>query len=151
MIVIDIDDREVTQALERLRRKLSDLTPAMREIAQALESETERRFEQEGPGWTPLAASTIRQRRKSGHWPGKMLQRRGDLVRSIESDAGPTYAVIAASKKYAAIHQLGGKAGRGRKAAIPARPYFPVEADGSLTDAARETIVEILSRHLGKL
>ncbi|TSE29042.1 phage virion morphogenesis protein [Tepidimonas charontis] len=35
IIRIDIDDREVTQALERLQRKVADLAPAMRDIAAA--------------------------------------------------------------------------------------------------------------------
>ncbi|MGD9872372.1 MAG: phage virion morphogenesis protein [Thauera sp.] len=148
MIKIDVDDREVRAALAELARKLSDLTPAMHNIAEALESETERRFDVEGPGWPGLSPTTIRQREKSGHWPGKMLQVSGDLARSIESEAGPRHALVSVNKRYAAIHQFGGKAGKGRKVAIPARPYLPIEADGSLTEPARETIGEIITRYL---
>ncbi len=99
MIEIEIDDREIRRALDDLARKLSDLTPAMTNIAQALESETERRFEVEGPGWPALSPKTIRQREKSGHWPGKMLQRTGDLARSIESEAGPGHALVSVQKR----------------------------------------------------
>lgn len=150
MIRIDIDDREVTQALERLQRKVADLTPAMRDIAQALESETERRLEVEGPGWPSLSEVTIARRQKSGHWPGKMLQLSGDLARSIESEAGPNHALIGVQKRYAAIHQFGGQAGRGRKITIPARPYLPIEPDGALTESARETVTEILAGYLSR-
>lgn len=151
MIKIDIDDREVRAAIDRLQRKVSDLSPAMRDIAQALESETERRFEQEGPGWPRLSKKTIAQREKTGHWPGRMLQRTGALAREIASGHDATSAWVgaggAASRKYAAIHQFGGKAGRGGKVTIPARPYLPID-DGALTDSARETILEIMRAHL---
>lgn len=40
MIRIDIDDRTVLYALDGLRARLADMTPAMDNIAQALESET---------------------------------------------------------------------------------------------------------------
>ncbi|TSE37081.1 Phage virion morphogenesis family protein [Tepidimonas fonticaldi] len=36
MIRIDIDDREVRQALENLQRRVSDLTPVMHDIGQVL-------------------------------------------------------------------------------------------------------------------
>jgi len=35
--------------------------------------------------------------------------------------------VISANKIYAAIHHFGGKAGRGKKVTIPARPYMMVQ------------------------
>ena len=34
MIRIEIDDRDVIQALQRLQRRVGDLTPAMREIGE---------------------------------------------------------------------------------------------------------------------
>ncbi len=36
MIRIEIDDREVRQALENLQRRVSDLTPVMHDIGQVL-------------------------------------------------------------------------------------------------------------------
>lgn len=33
-------------------------------------------------------------------------------------------SIVGTNEPYAAIHQLGGKAGRGRKVAIPARPFL---------------------------
>jgi phage virion morphogenesis protein len=35
---------------------------------------------------------------------------------------------VGTNRVYAAIHQLGGQAGRGRKVTIPARPYLGVSA-----------------------
>jgi phage virion morphogenesis protein len=148
---IVIDDRDVLDALARLRGQLDDMTPMMADIAMALESETEHRFEQEGPGWPRLSERTILDRIKAGKWPGKMLQRSaGGLAPSIESDHGPDYAQIGTANVYGAIHQFGGQAGRERKVTIPARPYLPIDAAGQLTSEARETILEILAEHLGE-
>ena len=46
-IKIEYDDREVVAALNRLGRAGRDLTPAMREIAAALEDAAEEAFERE--------------------------------------------------------------------------------------------------------
>ena len=48
----------------------------------------------------------------------------------------------------AAIHQLGGKAGRGHKVTIPARGYMPMRKEGSdleLTPTARSVLLEMMA------
>ena len=47
------------------------------------------------------------------------------------------------SKDYAAIHQFGGKAGRGRKVTIPARPYLGINAED------REEAIRTMKDHMG--
>ena len=42
---------------------------------------------------------------------------------------------------YAAIQQFGGKAGRGHKVTIPARPFLPVRQDGSLYPQEQAEII----------
>jgi len=147
MIRIDIDDREVLDALEALRRRVADMTPAMAGIAAELASQTEARFQAEGPGWPELSGRTILARSKSGHWPGKMLQRSGQLAASVQTEHGRDYVLISTANPYAAIHQFGGRAGRGRKVKIPARPYLPL-AGSRLTDEARRSVLEILEDYL---
>lgn len=55
--------------------------------------------------------------------------------------------------RYAAIHQWGGKAGRGHAVTIPARPFLPSERPPDLPpdwEQALNTSVRVmLSRHLG--
>ncbi|TEB09145.1 phage virion morphogenesis protein [Pelotomaculum propionicicum] len=59
-----------------------------------------------------------------------ILKDRGRLVRSIRSKARSDVVAVGTNLIYAAIHQFGGPAGRGRKVEIPARPYLGVsEAD----------------------
>lgn len=147
MIRIDIDHRSVLAALEDLHARVEDMTPVMAGIAAELASQTEARFAAEGPGWPGLAKGTILDRIKGGHWPGKMLQRSGQLAASLQTEHGRDYAQIGTAKVYAAIHQFGGQAGRGRKVTIPARPFLPLE-DGGLTDEAERSILEMLSDYL---
>ncbi|MFZ5556215.1 MAG: phage virion morphogenesis protein [Pseudomonadota bacterium] len=147
---IEVDDRAVVRALNELLRRGEDLSPAMASIAAELLSLTELAFQEEGPGWPPLAPATILRRTQRGHWPGKMLQVSGALAASIQVDSGKDYAEIGSAKEYAAIHQFGGTAGRGHRTTIPPRPYLPITgASGELTPQATESILEILNRYLG--
>ena len=113
---------------------------------------TEEAFEREGEvggdKWKPLALSTIRQREKAGHWPGKKLQRSpGGSAPSVQPFHDASRAGLSVSKPYAAIQQLGG-ARRGQKVTIPARGYMPVRKEGSdleLTPTARSVLLEMMA------
>lgn len=70
MLKIEVDDRQVLDVLARLQARVADLSPAMRNIAQALESETEGNFQgQRGPGggWPALKPATVRERQRRGY------------------------------------------------------------------------------------
>ena len=47
------------------------------------------------------------------------------LRNSITVQATENQVEVGTNVLYAAIHQLGGKAGRGKKAIIPSRPFLP--------------------------
>ena len=47
-----------------------------------------------------------------------------NLMGSITSAYTNDEAIVGTNEPYAAIHQFGGKAGRGRKVDIPARPFL---------------------------
>ena len=68
-------------------------------------------------------------RRKTGHYPGQILQVSGQLAMSITTYYDNESAVIGSNKVYAAIHQLGGQAGRNKSVEIPARPYLKLNDD----------------------
>lgn len=78
----------------------------------------------------------------------RILQHTGQLAASVSTDYDSTQAVIGSNKVYAAIHQFGGEAGRGRKVEIPARPYLPITTDGKLQPVAREEVLDTILRHL---
>ncbi len=145
MIDITIDDKGVTSLLNKLAKKGGDMTPAMRVIAGILHDEVDKNFEQEGrPKWTPLAKSTVKRRESKGHWPGKILQETGSMAASISEHADSHSAAVGTNKIQGPIQQLGGKAGRGHKATIPARPFL------KLDNGALEAIKRELLRHFTK-
>ena len=72
----------------------------------------------------------------------------GLLAGSVHSQFGDDYTMIGAARPYARIHQLGGKAGRGRKVTIPARPYLPFTPDFKLQPEAEKALLQTAMDHL---
>lgn len=126
MIEIKVEDKELQKLLKKLAEKSQNLRPLMKNIAGIMQDSVEENFEKEGrpAKWAPLAESTIKQRKKKGYWPGRILQRRGELATSTTSKYDENSALVGTNKVYAAIHQFGGNAGRGKKVKIPARPFL---------------------------
>lgn len=81
----------------------------------------------EGATWPPLTKkyATL----KARLFPGRpILYRRGALRATIFGEVQGDTAVIGSPMLYSLIHQFGGRAGRGHKANIPARPFLPTPA-----------------------
>jgi phage virion morphogenesis protein len=131
-INIRVTRDDVTPLLVKLKARMSTLAPLMKNCGEILLTSIRKNFEQGGrpAKWQGLKTSTIRGRMLQGHWPGKILVRHGvsgGLLGSISYRASSDKVVVSANKTYAAIHHFGGKAGRGHKANIPARPYMMVQ------------------------
>jgi len=153
LISVKLDSRAVDAMLSRLQKLTGDLSPLMVSIKQELLAQTEANFAAQGrPAWPQLAASTIAQREKRKKWPGPMLQVSGTLARSVVTASDATSATIGvgAEVRHAAIHQFGGKAGRGRKVNIPARPYLPL-VGGQLQPEAQAAILKLGADYLHKV
>lgn len=157
MITIAIEVQDNASAkLAEIQRRLANPAPLMAGVAAEMLPLTEDAFEREGvvggASWKPLAISTITQREKKGQWPGKKLQRStAGLAASVLPFHSSNQAGLTVSKPYAAIHQFGGKAGRGRKVIIPDRPYLPIQGSGNtatLTPTARDAIQEMVADFL---
>ena len=137
-IEIKIDNKEVNRKLLDLATRGENLRPLMKNIAGVFAYLTEENFKEEGrPKWTDLAESTKKQRKKTGHYPGQILQITGQLASSISTYYDDNSAIIGSNLDYSAIHQLGGQTGKGKKTTIPARPYL------QLTD---EDFAEIIDK-----
>lgn len=146
---------EIGAALRRLQDRAGNLAPALRAIGVSLVTSTHHRFERQsgpdGKAWKPLAGSTlmgragkkaVRERGKIGGVEyvkltakaekrvagAKILRRDGRLFQSITHMVLGDRLLVGTNVAYAAIHQLGGDAGRGRKVKIPARPYLGIDA-----------------------
>jgi phage gpG-like protein len=157
MIRIDIDDREVRQALEELRRRTSNMKQAMHTIGQALTEGSRERI-LSGRDWTgqPFAPnSPVTLARKKGNKP--LINEKTFVTSRLFYEADASSATVGSSAVQAAVLQFGAKKGafgatkRGAKIPwgdIPARRYLPIREDGQLDDAARSLILDAIRAYL---
>lgn len=118
MIEIEIENAEnISRLLGKVAEKTQNRQDLMADLAETMRLAVDKNFEMEGrPDWQGLARPN-----KSG----KILQGKSrDLRSKIISKSDNSEAIVGSNKVYAAIHQFGGKAGRGRKVEIPARPFL---------------------------
>ena len=139
-IEIKIDNKEVLTRLQELASRGENLRPLMKNIAGIMATATEDNFKDEGrpDKWIDLSETTKKQRQKIGKYPGQILQVSGQLASSVSTAYDDNSAVIGSNLAYAAIHQLGGQAGKNKKTTIPARPYL------KLTDNENIEILEAI-------
>lgn len=140
-VEIKYDDRELQRAINRLIDAGADMSSAMREIAGHLADSVADSFDREqapdGTPWKPLKPKTKRERRRRRYAAGPILERSGDLARSILADHDETSAVAGTNLIYAATHHFGDEDRRG----IPARPFLGV------TEEHRSMILDAIQRH----
>jgi len=136
MIEIEINNaQEVAIVLERLSQATTHRTPLMRSIAGTMESAVLQNFDVGGrPKWLGLK-----------YRQGTPLVDTENLMGSITSDYTNDTAIVGTNEPYAAIHQFGGKAGRGRKTTIPARPFL------KLTPEDESDIMEDIQAYFQRL
>lgn len=122
-IHIQLDDGRAVARLKRLQAAAANMRPLFETIGAGLLSNVQLGFKKTqspyGEAWRPLKKRV-----------GKPLRDTGRLLGSMTQKADREGVTVGTGVKYAAIHQFGGKAGRGRKVTIPARPFFPLTADG---------------------
>ena len=147
--------RKELPVLAGLAKRLKDLTFAMEVIGQYMLGSIHKNFEVGGrpKRWQRLSEATLKaqflygpagrrkgrriktkQRGLSRQWlrfkgGKKILIHTGRLLQSITYEALKDKVEIGSNLPYAAIHQFGGWAGRGRKVYIPARPYLVVQEE----------------------
>lgn len=122
MLIVTVDNQQVSAILAKLAARMSDLTPAMTAIGQELESRVSARFETEtdpnGRPWAPWAQST----RDSYPFPGtaaaqragkpgngRILDRYGDMLSSLHHQVRATSVRIGFAQPYAAYRKWGTK------------------------------------------
>lgn len=164
-ISIRIEDGEVKALLRSLQARVKDLTPAMRIVGNIVRSSVVRNFEEGGrpKKWQPHAEATIlggirkkdftrkgalragASKRLRG---GRVLIRKGRLMKSIKYKAYTDRVEVGTNVIYAAIHQFGGKAGRkSRRVQIPARPYLMVQDED--WPEMRDAIADYITKRRG--
>lgn len=120
MLTIHKDRDDITPALRELLGKLSDFSEPLAGIGQELESRISARFETQsdpsGAAWHPWAESTresyprpstaaAKKAGKAGN--GRLLDRYGDMLRSLNHQVGQTEVVVGFGVDYAVYHEYG--------------------------------------------
>lgn len=143
-----------------LERGGADVARAHPAIAEALVTQVNRVFEEEGavggnPRWPPLAASTLAKRRpmakkrkgakrrKAKPGPNKVtiLQDTGRLAGSITPDAGDTWVEAYTNVKYAKFH-----VSQAPRKIIPLRDFFAIDEEAFIEDATDMLVMVMVGR-----
>lgn len=161
MIKIEIQNKDVLDAIDRLYKRVSDLSEPMEQIGEFLHNITSQSFDNEqspdGEAWHPLADSTKAYKAKYGGY--KILQSAyQNTYHSIAHEATDKSVIIGVNAysggkhpyMYPLIHQFGGMAGRGKNVKIEARPFMPITRDGELYDNVNVEVLDILLGYLGE-
>lgn len=145
MIKISVDSSDLERGLSQLLQNVQNRRPMMTSVATELQSMTEDNFESESWG-----GQKWKQSQRAANESGKTLQKTGQLAASLTTQASNDFARIGSNKVYAAIHHLGGQAGRGHKVSLPARPYLPIDGSGNLQSGGEKRILDIVKDALAR-
>lgn len=172
-VSVRINDSQVRSALTKLAERCTNLRPVMTRIGMEYEKRVLDNFRRQqspdGTPWKPLSSWTIvggLLRKKGYGKKGDLLARgrkylankrilidSGALQRSVHHQATDTDVTIGSSGSipYAAIHQFGGMAGRGKKVRIPSRPWLAVNRAGDgldLTPSDRDRVLKLINEFI---
>lgn len=167
---IEIDNKAVLAAFERLVQSGQEPGPVLRAIGEDITRRAKQRFETatapDGSPWAPNSDTTLRAAlhkkdafkqngslRKSGerYLAGKrVLIADGDLSRQIEPHVSGNTLTVTANPVYAAMQQFGGTKAEFPNlwGDIPARPFLPVTKNGELYPDEERDILEVLRKAL---
>ena len=136
-IEVKLKDEQLQRKLKELSSKLKNTKPLLNQIGHTLIDQVEENFENEsffGKPWT-----ISKRAKKEG---GKTLQDTARLASSVDFEVSGNTLRVGTNVEYAAIHQFGGNAGRGRKTLIKPRPFLPI--DPHTKELPKEVEEEIL-------
>lgn len=137
-INFEFNDGEIRRALAKLLA-LGQGRDLMRKVANVVKQDVEDAFDNEqspdGIAWQTLNL-LYQQRRYQQGYDGKLLQKHGHLLSSLNIDYGDNFALIGVAEHYGQYHQFGTKRG------LPARPFLGVSETGI------EELQQLLQREL---
>lgn len=152
-ITIEIDDQQIKNALQQLLAATGNLTPAYREIGEAMQINADRRFGQlidpDHNHWQDTRPVTKLQKSASPDPSpranaGNILQMYGNLRGSLHYQIDGNSLLFGTNLVYGAMMQFGGTKAQYPHlwGDIPARPFLGVSSED------RDDILEILQDHL---
>lgn len=113
MIEVKLQSAELISALDRLSRRVSDMSPVMDSIGQELEKRISNRFETEsdpdGKRWAAWKPSTVKSYPKNGN--RRILDRgpQDRMLNSLSHNSDSHSVTVGFGKKYALYHEFGTK------------------------------------------
>ena len=140
MIEVKTDSAELEAVTRRLLARLGNLRPAMAGIGMELENRIRNRIDTRtdptGAAWIGWADSTIKTYPKDGN--RQLLDRYGDMIRSLGYQADPLSVLVGFGQPYAAYHEFGTER-------MPRRGLLTADPEqGTLADADEQAILDIL-------
>lgn len=146
-LIYDYDDKDMQKRIGKAIRQCKDLGPALDIISEIGTTSIHKNFDDGGrPKWPELATTTKTRRIKTKTWPGQILVVSGRLraISSEVTDNSVIWSPGAGTEDYAAIHQFGGMAGRGKKTKIPKREYLLLQEEDKIEIhfAVRDHVLE---------
>lgn len=102
-------ESNLAKVIGDLESQAGNVVDQMPVVAELLFGAVQDVFEAQGPGWAPLADSTVEARRNRNKGSIRILQDTGVLVGSIGKRYGSTYAEAVAGASYGIFHVTGTK------------------------------------------
>lgn len=172
---VTIEDRDVLSKLQELQDRVQHMGPVLRAVGEALQERVKQRFATstapDGSPWVENSRTTLMlyaRGLRGGHFSKKTgeLNSKGlmaiatknplightrRLMNEIYYEVSENALTLTAAMPYAAIQHYGGTTGArswipGKS--IPARPFMPMAADGSLYPAEKTLVLDVLNEFL---
>ena len=146
MLEIKISQKGLQKVQVDLRGTIanaSNLRPPLMKSVNDMIRSIHNNFQESGrpEKWTPLAASTLKQKRRLGY-SSKPLIRTGALRNSVTGSVRGNLLAIGTSVEYAKFHQLGTKF-------IPSRPFLIFQSED--IDQINFLVLDYLTKKSGSL
>lgn len=151
MIKITLNHTQAVKSLQQIASQLEQPRRLYGILGETLKKIHTARFKAEqdpdGKNWKPLAASTLALKRKRGK-STKILRQDGYLADKTAYNLSNDSVEFGSQEVYARLHQFGGKAGRGNKVTVPARPWLGVGKNDEtlLLEKARFHLQKVISQ-----
>ncbi|HDL4131786.1 TPA: phage virion morphogenesis protein [Mannheimia haemolytica] len=148
MIKITLNNTQAVKSLQQIANQLEQPRRRYGILGETLKKIHTARFKAEqdpdGNNWKPLASSTLALKRKRGK-STKILRQDGYLADKTAYNVTSDNVEFGSQEVYARLHQFGGKAGRGKKVTVPARPWLGVG------DKDEQLLLRKAEWHLGQI
>ncbi len=136
----------VFRGLRLLEQAGQDPSPFLQDAGEYMLRSTLHRWRAEidpkGQPWAALSPAYALGKGSKKGGVNKILQLRGRLIKSVHWGIHGKTLFLGTNVVYSRIHQEGGKAGRGLKVLIPARPFL------GFSDENKRRLVHLVNEHL---